>query len=76
MTRYTTQLSMGGTTSKDEAVAFALEIGPVATLLRDADEEVRHQVRHALTTALSPYAKQGSVKLGGAVWIVRARAPR
>ena len=72
---YETQLSMGGASSKDEAVEFALEIGPVATLLRDADVN-SPQVRDALTTALTPYVKHGSVKLGGAVWIVRARTPR
>ena len=73
---YETQLSMGGASSTEEAVAFAMEIGPVATLLRNADPSIRNQVRDALTTALTPYAKHGSVKLGGAVWIVRARTPR
>ncbi len=67
---------MGGANSKEEAVEFAMEIGPVATLLRDADLSIRNQVRDALTTALTHYVKQGSVKLGGAVWSVRARSPR
>lgn len=71
---YETQLSMGGATTVDEAVDFSLEIGPVATLLRDADTKVKSQVRSSLSTALLPYAKQGGVKLGGAVWIVRALA--
>lgn len=73
---YETQLGMGGASSREEAVAFALEIGPVATLLRDVDPAIRNRVRDAIATALTPYARQGSVKLGGAVWIVRARTPR
>ena len=73
---YETQLSMGDATSKEDAAEFALEVGPVATLLRDTDPSLRSRVCEALSTALTPYAKHGGVKLGGAVWIVRARTPR
>jgi SAM-dependent methyltransferase len=73
---YETQLNMGGASTVDDAVDFSLEIGPVAALLRDADTTVRSRVRRDLTFALLPFAKQGGVKLGGAVWIVRARSTR
>lgn len=73
---YQSQLSMGGASRIEQAVEFSLEIGPVAALMRDAEEQARSHVRDALATALTPYAKQGSVKLGGAVWIVGARSPR
>jgi len=73
---YETQLSMGGASTLEEAADFSLEIGPVAALLRDADTHARNQVRNSLGVALRPFAKQGGVKLGGAVWIVRARSTR
>ena len=70
---YEAQLSMGGATSVDEAVAFTLEIGPVAMLLREASEQTAALVQSALTNALSAYATPGRVQLGGAVWLVSAR---
>lgn len=73
---YESQLSVGGATSVEQAVEFFMEIGPVATLVRDAEAQVRSNVRDALVTALTPYSKRGSVKLGGAVWIVSARSTR
>ena len=67
-------LSLGGATTVDDATAFSLEIGPVATLLRTAEAEIRTRVAHAIREALLPYAGLDGVRLNGAAWIVFARA--
>ena len=67
-------LSLGGATSVEEATTFALEIGPVATLLRTAEEGVQERVAHSIREALLPYAGQDGVRLAGTTWIVSARA--
>jgi hypothetical protein len=70
------QLSLGGATNVDEAVEFMLEIGPIAALLREADDNVRTRVTQAISTALTPYTIPGGVSLSGAAWIVFARPAR
>lgn len=73
---YEAALSLGGATSVDDAVEFMLEIGPIATLLRDADPSVRTRVAQAIREALIPYASRDGVSLGGTAWIVSARPSR
>jgi ubiquinone/menaquinone biosynthesis C-methylase UbiE len=70
---YEAQLTMGEATTVDEAVDFTLEIGPVSRLLAEVNPDIRSRVREELRTALTPYAKQNEVCVGGAVWIVAAR---
>lgn len=70
---YETPISIGGATNVDEAVAFMLEIGPIAVLLREAETLVRARVIEAIRAALIPYAGHDQVSLGGAAWIVLAR---
>jgi SAM-dependent methyltransferase len=67
-------LSMGGTTTVEEATDFSLEIGPVGTLLRTADADTRARVASAIREALRPYAEPNGVRLNGTTWIVFARA--
>jgi SAM-dependent methyltransferase len=69
------QLTLGGGTTIDEAVDFALEIGPTSRLLAEVSTDIRSRVSEDLRTALAPYAKENGVRLGGAVWIVTARRP-
>jgi ubiquinone/menaquinone biosynthesis C-methylase UbiE len=69
------QLTMGGAATVAEAVDFTLEIGPVARMLADASADIRARIRQDLNVTLTPYAKDNSVRLGGAVWIVTARRP-
>jgi ubiquinone/menaquinone biosynthesis C-methylase UbiE len=69
------QLRMGGATTVDEAVDFTLEIGPISRLLADVSTDIRSRVTEDLRTALTPYAKEKEVRLGGAVWVVTARRP-
>src|SRR5262249_60054791 len=70
---YETALSMGGAKTVDEAVAFVLELGPLARLLGDAGMDVRTRVAQAVREALTPYVTEHGVSLRGAAWIVFAR---
>jgi len=70
---YEIKLSMGGAATVDEAVAFSLEIGPVARLLADADVDTRTRVAQAIREILIPYTSSEGVQLHGATWIVQAR---
>ena len=67
-----TNISVGGATGVDGAVAFLLAIGPVAALLRESDAETRSRVAEAIRAALLPYADGDSVYLSGATWVVQA----
>jgi SAM-dependent methyltransferase len=73
---YETAVSLGGATSVEEAVDFALAIGPTAMLLRDADPSVRTRVAQAIREALTPYVTPNGLSLHGAAWIIRARSSR
>jgi SAM-dependent methyltransferase len=67
-------LSLGGATSVEEATTFALEIGPVTTLLRTAEVGTQERVAHSIRDALLPYAGKDGVRLAGTMWVVSARA--
>jgi len=67
-------LTMGGAKTIAEAVDFTLEIGPVSRVLVDVSAAIRARVAEELRLALAPYANENGVSLGGAVWIVTARA--
>ena len=71
-------LALGGG-GLDEAVEFALEIGPASAALREADvgPELRERVARAVREALAPFADaEERVRLASAAWIVSARNPR
>ena len=67
-------LRLGGG-SLDEAVEFALEIGPAASALREAGAgpELRARVADAVREALAPFAAGGTPSLPSAAWIFTAR---
>jgi SAM-dependent methyltransferase len=70
-------VSFGGG-SLDEAVEFALEVGPASAALREADvgPDVRARVVGAVRAALAPFAAEsGVVRLASAAWLVSARNP-
>ncbi len=67
-----TPISVGGASGVDGAVAFLLDIGPVASLLREADAETRSRVAEAIRAALLPYADGPRVHLSSATWVVQA----
>jgi SAM-dependent methyltransferase len=57
----------------DEAVAFALTVGPAAALLRDAPPDTAARARDAVREALAPQVTPEGVRLGAAVWVVTGR---
>lgn len=58
----------------EEAVTQSIEIGPVARLIADQPPELRAKVKESMREALLQYHGAGGVGLGGATWIVTARA--
>lgn len=67
-------MRIGGANGLEGAVEFLLTIGPLASLLRDAPPEACTRVGHSLRETLTPYVDGDTVRLGGATWIVHARA--
>jgi SAM-dependent methyltransferase len=70
-------LSLGGE-SLDEAVEFALELGPASAALREAGAgaDVRARVADAVRDALAPFADaDGRPRFASAAWLVSAREP-
>lgn len=67
-----TDISVGGATGVEGAVAFLLAIGPVAALLRESDAGTRSRVAEAIRAALLPYAAGDNVYLSSATWVVQA----
>jgi SAM-dependent methyltransferase len=59
----------------DEAADTFLEVGPVASALREmkADGELRKKVRLAVRASFEPHQHAGRVELGSAIWLVQAR---
>jgi SAM-dependent methyltransferase len=59
----------------DEAADTFLEIGPLASALREADAgaALRDQIRGAVRKAFESHLRGGRVELGSAIWLVRAR---
>ena len=66
----------GGASTLEQAVAFAMRIGPAATFARTANANLRDALARELRTALSPYASERGVRLDAAVMIVTARSRR
>jgi ubiquinone/menaquinone biosynthesis C-methylase UbiE len=65
--------------SVDEAVQFALELGPAGEIVRlakDEGERLRPTVTAALIDAFSQVASPEGVALGSSSWIVTAQRPR
>jgi ubiquinone/menaquinone biosynthesis C-methylase UbiE len=56
----------------DAAVKTALEIGPVSRALEDQSPEAIAAVTASIREALTPFARDGAVPLGGSIWIVTA----
>jgi SAM-dependent methyltransferase len=59
----------------DESADTLLEVGPLASALREmqADEARRARVREALRKAFEAHLRDGVVQLGSAIWLVQAR---
>ncbi len=60
----------------DDAVTFSAHAGPAGRLLAEVPEQVRIAGIQAIADALARHlAEDGEVRLGGAAWVVTARAP-
>ena len=67
------RMHFGAAMTLDEAVDYALEIGPAARAIADADSALLPAFRRALASALAPFVGEAGVWLGGAVFLVTAR---
>lgn len=66
-------LSLGA--NLDEAVDFALTVGPAAERLRLAGGARRREIERAVHAALAPFARAEGVFMASSTWIVTARRP-
>ena len=74
--RYDTDICIGR--NLDEAVEFALALGPAGEVIRlagEAGERLRGQVIAALRETLSPYQRADGIWAGSSTWFVTARNP-
>ena len=74
--RYDTEICIGR--NLDEAVEFALALGPAGEIIRlagEAGERVRGQVIAALRDTLSDYQRVDGIWTGSSTWFVTARNP-
>lgn len=66
-------MDFGGTRTLEEAVAYALEIGPAARFAGDADPTLRPEFEAALATALAPHVSDRGVRFEAAALAVTAQ---
>ena len=74
--RYDTDICIGR--NLDEAVEFALALGPAGEIIRlagETGERLRGQVIAALRETLSPYQRADGIWAGSSTWFVTARNP-
>lgn len=67
-------MRLAGPGDLEAATAFATKIGPTSRLLADLDDTARAAALADVGTALAAHDGPDGVLLGGAVWIVSARA--
>lgn len=75
-TRYDTDVCIGQTL--DDAVEFALALGPAGEMIRlagEAGEKCKGEVIAALRETLSPHRRTDGVWAGSSTWFVTARNP-
>jgi SAM-dependent methyltransferase len=66
-------MSVGGASTVEEAVAFALEIGPTARFLGGLPPEKRLLARDALRAVFEPALTAGGVRMKASTFVVTAR---
>jgi SAM-dependent methyltransferase len=57
----------------DEAMRLATQIGPAASALAELSGDIKADGAVRIRAALAPFAKNGRVALGGAIWVVDAQ---
>jgi SAM-dependent methyltransferase len=68
-------LAVGGPSTFEHAIDFAIDQGPMAGMLADADGEVVAQVRDAFVDELAPLYDGAELRMGYATWLVEATRP-
>jgi SAM-dependent methyltransferase len=70
------QMAMGGSRKTEDAATLMTQIGPAARALRAAgnDADLLKRIRESLLARLGPLEGPSGLLLGGAAWIVTARA--
>lgn len=58
----------------EEALAHAMDIGPISHVIADLPKDVRARVKESVREALLKHRTADGIALGGATWIVTARA--
>lgn len=69
---FETKVALGGMHVLDDAVDFSMEVGPISSLLKDADDAIRAQARDAVRAALQEHQTKRGVMLEAGAWIVTA----
>ena len=70
---FETTLGLGTTGSLDDAVQFAMDVGPASRAHADVTSDVKSRGRDSIGEALAPFAGPDGVRLAGNCWIVTAR---
>ena len=65
-------MQFGEFPSLEENASDLMQIGPIAGLIAEQDEATREKVAAAVTNALAPFFKDGTLHLPGAIWLVTA----
>ncbi len=67
-------MPLGNGGGLEAAATEAMTLGPAARLLAEADDSSRARALAAVREALAPHLKVNEIRLGGAAWLVTARA--
>jgi SAM-dependent methyltransferase len=68
-------LAVGGPSTYDAAIDFAVDQGPMTRMLADADQATVDGVRAALTDELASFYDGDALRMGFAAWLVEATRP-
>jgi SAM-dependent methyltransferase len=60
---------------EDQLVPYFTRLGPVGTILHEADDRTRTQVIETVRAAFEPFVHGADVRFTAACWMVAARAP-
>lgn len=75
VTPHASQMSFGGAQTVEEAVSFALEIGPSARLARQMPAESLPRVRTALASVFQGALTSDGIQMQASTFVVTARRP-
>ncbi|MFT3774835.1 MAG: class I SAM-dependent methyltransferase [Minicystis sp.] len=60
--------------AEKDLLAYATRLGPVGSMMGDADEPARARVVEAIRAAFAPFVRDGAAHFTAACWLVSARA--